>query len=113
MTGDVDLFVEATLENCHLLLKAIVAAGYELYGYTPPEDLVRFSHFTIEGMVKVDVMLHIPGLDFATAWANREMRVYQGQRFYIVSKSDLIIAKRKAGRPQDLQDAEALEALRL
>ena len=34
---------------------------------------------------------------------------YQGQNFYVVSKEDLILAKRSSGRKVDLEDVRLLE----
>ncbi len=34
---------------------------------------------------------------------------YQGQEFYVLSRSDLIAAKRAAGRDVDLEDVRLLE----
>jgi hypothetical protein len=40
-------------------------------------------------------------------------RIKAGKRIFpVVSVRDLIIMKRKSGRPQDLQDIEALEKLK-
>ncbi len=54
-------------------------------------------------------MLDIPGLDFATAWANRETMYAGKQAFYIISKVDLITSKLASGRKKDLADVAALQ----
>jgi hypothetical protein len=35
---------------------------------------------------------------------------FEGQKFFVVSRSDLIAAKHAAGRTRDLEDLRALEA---
>ena len=35
---------------------------------------------------------------------------YQGQEFYVASRDDLILSKRAASRPKDLEDVQVLEA---
>ena len=37
-------------------------------------------------------------------------REYEGQRFFVASRGDLIASKRAAGRDIDLQDVRLLEA---
>ena len=59
--------------------------------------------------VRVDVLLSIPGLNFEAAWKNRIIADFDGVWANILSKADLILAKRASGRPQDLIDVEALE----
>ena len=43
------------------------------------------------------------------AQPDRETMTYQEQQFYVVSKPDLITAKRAAGRQVDLDDSAILE----
>ena len=60
--------------------------------------------------VRIDVQTSTPGLLFADAWANRLSMQYEGQPFHVVSRADLIRAKRAAGRPVDLEDVRLLES---
>jgi hypothetical protein len=50
----------------------------------------------------------MPGLLFQSAWQNRDSMDYQGQKFYVVSKADLIASKKAAGREVDLEDVRVL-----
>jgi hypothetical protein len=59
--------------------------------------------------VRVDVQTSTPGVIFADAWSRRKTVAYQGQQFFILSKEDLINAKRASGRPVDLEDVRLLE----
>jgi hypothetical protein len=56
----------------------------------------------------IDVQTFTPGLSFQDAWKNREIMDYQGQRFYVVSKADLVASKKAAGRDVDLEDVRLL-----
>ena len=93
-TFDLDLLIEATNENVERLLSALQEAG------TIFKDRVR-----------IDVQTRTPGLAFADAWAHRQTIEFQNVPFFIASKSDLVAAKRAAGRPQDLADVRILELL--
>ena len=59
--------------------------------------------------VRIDVQTSTPGLDFKEAWSRRVTMTYQGQDFHVVSKADLIAAKKAAGRAVDLEDVRLLE----
>lgn len=57
---------------------------------------------------QVDIMMSIPGIDFDKAWENREVIALDGLTIYFISRSDLILAKKAGGRPQDKFDVEKL-----
>jgi hypothetical protein len=50
-------------------------------------------------------------LDFEGAWARRVAGELGDVAVWILSRRDLLTNKRATGRPQDLADAAALEAL--
>ena len=60
--------------------------------------------------VRLDVQTSMPGIVFDKAWEHRKTVTYQEQRFFILSKEDLIASKRAAGRIVDLDDVRLLEA---
>jgi len=49
------------------------------------------------------------GIDFPSAWQDKETMTYQGYDFYVLSKKDLISSKLSAGRTKDLEDVKMLE----
>jgi hypothetical protein len=55
------------------------------------------------------VQTRIPGVSFQDAWRRRKTVTYQGQDFFIISREDLIAAKRASGREVDLEDVRLLE----
>jgi hypothetical protein len=109
MTGDIDLFIEASLDNARCLLNALNDLGYDTAELVTPDGLIAVKLLMFENGIKIDVMLDIPGLDFATAWANRETMYAGQQMFYIISKTDLITSKIASGREKDLADVAALQ----
>lgn len=59
--------------------------------------------------VRVDILQSVDGLEFDPVLA-RHLRVeWHGVEVCLISREDLIISKRAAGRPQDLVDAANLE----
>lgn len=63
-----------------------------------------------EPMRSVDLFVENP-IDFEELWSNSELVDLAGTPARIASIPDLIRLKRIAGRPQDLADIEALEAI--
>ena len=75
---------------------------------TTSQELLRHEITVFSDWVRIDVQTSTPGIDFNTAWENRETMVYQNQSFFVVSKPDLIASKRAAGRSVDLEDVRLL-----
>jgi predicted nucleotidyltransferase len=111
-TKDIDLFVGATPENATDLMRALAKFG------TPLHD-VSVADFSAEGIIfqignsprRIDIITSINGVEFAQAYANKTTISIEGLEVPVISLEDLIANKRASGRPQDLADAEKLEAL--
>ena len=108
MTGDIDILIEAGLENTERMLKTLSDLGYETSELVTPAGLVAVKLLIFENSIKIDVMLNIPGLEFAAAWTNKKIQYIDDQKFYIISKEDLIASKKASGRKRDLEDVAAL-----
>ena len=108
-TFDLGILIETTPENAKRLLDALLDAGLGTAALTSPGDVLANEITVFKDRVRIDVQTSTPGLQFAGAWANRKTVTYQEQEFFILSKADLIRAKRAAGMPVDLEDARLLE----
>jgi hypothetical protein len=107
-TFDLDILIEATPENARSLLEALVAANLGTATLISPEELLAHEITVFQDRVRIDVQTSTPGLEFSVAWGNREVMEYQGQKFIVVSKADLIASKIAAGRAVDLEDVRLL-----
>jgi hypothetical protein len=58
--------------------------------------------------VAFDFLTTITGLQFDTAWKNREPSDQDGIPIWYVSKEDLITAKKAVGKDQDLHDIDEI-----
>ena len=109
-TFDLDVLVEATLDNAERLLNALRAAGFGTAELVTAEELLAHEITIFKDRYRIDVQTSTPGIAFADAWERRlEMKV-EGQRFWVASRDDLIRSKRAAGRQIDLEDVRLLEA---
>lgn len=105
-TKDLDILVRATPANAARVWQALADFG------APLEDVTREDLHT-PGMVlqigvepvRIDILTEAAGIDFDVAWSNR----IEIDGYWYIGKDDLIRAKRAAGRPQDMVDAETLE----
>lgn len=62
--------------------------------------------------LRVDFLKRVPGVDFTKAWTRRIVDEWNGAVVSIISRGDLVAAKRAAGREQDLVDAKNLERIK-
>ena len=108
-TFDLDILIDATPENAQRLLNAFLDAGLGSAALTDVQHLLDNEITIFKDRVRIDVQTSTPGLDFQEAWDRRVTMTYQEQDFYVVSKADLIAAKRAAGRAVDLEDVRLLE----
>jgi hypothetical protein len=108
-TFDLDMLIEATTENAQRLLAALVEAGFGTATMTNATDIVEHEITVFNDRVRIDVQTCTPGVSFQDAWRRRKTLAYQGQDFFILSREDLIAAKRASGRQVDLEDVHLLE----
>jgi hypothetical protein len=84
--------------------------GAPVQGITP-EDLIDKGSFFRMGHapLMVDVLAHVSGVDFESAWNSRvEVEIDPGLKVPVISSEDLIKAKLAAGRDQDILDVAAI-----
>ena len=112
-TKDLDLWVKADATNAQAVFKALRAFGAPLFNLTS-DDFAHEGYFYQMGIppVRVDILMSIPGVTFDEAWAQREEVSFDGVRMPFISKQHLILAKRAAGRAQDLIDVDLLEQMK-
>ena len=108
-TFDLDILIEATTENAQRLLAALVEAGFGTATMTNARDIVEHEITVFNDRVRIDVQTCTPGVSFQDAWRRRKTLTYQGQDFFILSREDLIAAKRASARQVDLEDVHLLE----
>jgi Nucleotidyl transferase of unknown function (DUF2204) len=108
-TKDLDVLISVDQENAEAVYKALAEFGAPLSGLTP-EDFSEEGYFFQMGVppVRVDVLMGIPGVKFDQCWERRVEVDFDDLKVIFMSKQDLIISKRAAGRPQDLIDADLL-----
>lgn len=113
-TGDLDVLVRATPENAARVLAALKAFGAPLENAGMSlEDLSSPGATYQMGIPprRIDVLTQLSGIAFEEAWAGRIERPIAGVLVAFLGREALIKNKRASGRPKDLADVAALEAL--
>jgi hypothetical protein len=108
-TFDLDILIEPSPANAKRLLDALLEAGLATAALTTAEELLAREITVFNDRVRIDVQTSTPGLTFEQAWRHRETMTYNDQQFYVASREDLIVSKRAAGRPVDLEDVRLLQ----
>jgi len=108
-TKDIDIWLEPSAVNARKLMRAFLKFGIPMIGVTEADFAAPGTQFNL-GVppCAVDLLTTIPGLEFEAAWANRVISEENDFPIYYLGKADLIKAKKKAGRPQDLADLDEL-----
>lgn len=113
-TKDLDVWVRAESSNAERVFRALAQFRAPLAGMSPADFSEEGFVFQIGiAPVRVDILMSIDGVAFAEAWPNRVAIDFDGVPAWVISRPDLIRAKRAAGRPQDVLDAENLEQISL
>ncbi len=113
LTEDLDLLVRPTHENGRRLVEALKAFGFASLGlepdaFTVPDRVIQLGR----APNRIDLLTGIPGVTFNEAWSARVEADLDGLKVFMIGRDALIRNKRATGRPQDLADAERLEARR-
>jgi predicted nucleotidyltransferase len=108
-TGDLDLFVNATLENSGRVLAALNDFGWSDPALEP-DYFAQPGNMYIMGRppVRIDLITRIDGLDFETVYRDRVVDVVDGLSLGFVSLEHLRTNKLASGRNKDLGDVDAL-----
>jgi len=109
-TKDIDLWLDGAPENLARTCGALSRFGapesiVSSLRSSDSEDIVWFGI----APTRVDLLRRIDGVSFEPAYARRVQAAWDGVPVSVISAEDLIVAKRAAGREQDLRDVRALE----
>ncbi|MEM6431872.1 MAG: DUF6036 family nucleotidyltransferase [Deinococcota bacterium] len=109
-TKDLDLLIAVDENNARAVYTALKEFGAPLK-HLSAQDFAAEGYFYQMGNppLRVDVLMSIPGVSFEDVWKRRETITIAEVEMHFIAKTDLIKAKRAAGRAQDLLDLENLQ----
>lgn len=111
LTGDVDLYYDASLDNCQVLFDALLEFwGGEVPGIEDGNELSEKGIIFQFGSPpnRIDLINDIEGVSFEEAWEGKTVEhIGSGEEktpVYYIGLIHLIRNKEAAGRPRDLDD---------
>jgi predicted nucleotidyltransferase len=110
-TGDLDVWINPTVENYQKLMKAFLKFGLSPFDMTEAKflDITKNDVFTFgRTPVCIDILTKVSGLNFSETFSNAAHRNFSGIQVRIIDIRDLIKAKKAANRPKDQDDLEHL-----
>lgn len=109
-TKDLDIWIIPHLNDADRVYRALRAFGAPLQNIRPEDFENRNMIYQIGvAPVRIDVLTCLPGVPFDLAWKNRKRSRYGKTRVHILGVRELILAKKMAGRPQDILDVNRLK----
>ena len=102
-----------TKSNIEKLIKAIEGFGFgalnlKMEDFMTPENIIQLGY----DPYRIDLLVDVQGVDFRECFERRTKAELDGVEVNFLSLKDLITAKKKVGRLQDLADAEQLEKIK-
>ena len=114
-TGDVDIFIEDTIENRENLRVALKKAGIgDFENLNTMQFLPGYTDITLNFNLRLDIMTSVKGLEdtsFTQLLEQAYITEIHDIPVYFLDYNSLIKAKKATGRPKDLLDIEELEKI--
>ena len=115
LTGDIDVFYDASYQNCARLFAALDEFwGGDVPAVSSPEEFAVPNLVVQYGVPpnRIDLLSSIAAVRFQEAWSGRVRTTLKNVDadvpLYIIGLEELIRNKRAAGRHKDLDDVEHL-----
>ena len=114
-TGDIDIFIEDSIENRENLRVALKQSGLgDFENMNTMQFIPGWTDITLNFNLRLDIMTSVKGLENSTFKQLLE-KAYITEindiPVYFIDYESLIIAKKAANRPKDILDIEELEKI--
>jgi hypothetical protein len=108
-TGDLDVWIDASVDNAAKVMRALAAFGAPLVDISADD----FSHPGVTYQIgvapgRIDILTELTGLTFAEAWPDRMRRPFGEIEVDFIGREAFLRNKRATGRPKDLGDIEGM-----
>ena len=114
-TGDIDIFIEDSIENRKNLREALKQAKIgDFENLNKMQFIPGWTDITLNFNLRLDIMTSVKGLEnktFEQLLEKAYITEISDIPVYFLDYENLIIAKKAANRPKDLLDIEELEKL--
>jgi predicted nucleotidyltransferase len=114
-TGDIDIFIEDSIENRENLRIALKQSGIgDFKNIKTMQFIPGWTDITLNFNLRLDIMTSVKGLennDFQQLLDKAYIIEISGVSVYFLDYENLIKSKKAASRPKDLIDIEELEKI--
>lgn len=114
-TGDIDIFIEDSVENRENLRLALKQSGIgDFKNMSTMQFIPGWTDITLNFNLRLDIMTSVKGLEnntFEQLLEKAYIIEISEIPVYFIDYENLIIAKKAANRPKDILDIEELEKL--
>mgnify|MGYP001164689378 CR=1 FL=1 len=114
-TGDIDIFIEDSVENRENLQEALKQAGVgDFETIKTMQFIPGWTDITLNFNLRLDIMTSVKGLeneDFQDLLEKAYVVEISGVPVYFLDYENLIKAKKATNRPKDILDIEELEKI--
>ena len=114
-TGDIDIFIEDTIENRENLRIALKQSGIgDFENIKTMQFIPGWTDITLSFNLRLDIMTSVKGLEntsFQQLFEKAYMVEISEIPVYFLDYENLILTKKAANRPKDILDIEELEKI--
>ncbi len=108
-TKDIDILVEASIENGKKILAALKDFGFASLklsekDFSKEKEIIQLGYEP----VRIDLLTSIEGCAFKEIWKHKKRGTYGKEKVYFIGLEQLIKNKNKSKRKQDQADLELL-----
>ena len=108
-TGDIDIFVNHSLENSQKILSALDEFGFGALGlaaedFQTPEKIIQLG----VPPVRIDIITSITGVSWDEANQGKREGMYGDVPVFFLGRENYLANKRSLGRKKDMADIESL-----
>ena len=108
-TGDIDIWVNSTLENAVRVVAALKGFGFGSTAPAPdlfsqPDLVIRMGNPPL----RIELLTGISGVEFADCWQLRQSVLLDNIPVYVIDLDNLKANKKASGRLKDLNDLDNL-----
>ncbi|MDG4552634.1 MAG: hypothetical protein P9E24_00035 [Candidatus Competibacter sp.] len=109
-TGDLDVWINATMENAQKMVRVFDDFGFSSFGLRE-EDFIKSGNVIQMGYppFRIDILTTIDGVGFKDCYKNKMVVLHDEMILYVIGIEDLKKNKKVSGRLKDIDDLENLK----
>ncbi len=109
-TGDIDIWVNATISNAEKVLKTLDEFGFGNFNLSQEDFLIKKNLFQLGNPpFRIDILTSIDGVSFNETYRKKIVKIIDDVEINFIGLNELIKNKQASGRDKDLLDLKNLK----